>query len=325
MDEIVPPIRLTTFRGAEQHARGKLREVAEGMEVLSLPTVTVPQELFDYFFELQLELENEGPMDYHEYARRMWRQFMGEAQGTEGFNQFEKMMIVGLHTIDMSDVVYPGLLENMPELIAKYKDSVELVAIWSTGDVSATGYQPGKIGKSGIIKHFFALLPREGRYEFVKDRTAYMVDDNKFERLAEYCQQVLERDSSKPVKIVIIEDLVGNFDKARKAVDERLGSQAVNVEIVRIWFTGSREGMKAPREFVEEARERLNAIATFDELLNLDRFGEIFEGAHVFVDFDGVIGDNIEMRKRQARVIFGALVSGIRLQTGEDVKQLLKC
>jgi hypothetical protein len=106
------------------------------------------------------------------------------------------------------------------------------------------------------------------------------------------------------------------------------------VEVVPIWFTGSREGLSATdrlADFLEEGaddywvdKETLdkkkagsNAIATFDELLDRDRFGPLLKGAHVMVDFDGVICDNVKMRQRQASAVYNSLLDGIEQATGD--------
>lgn len=338
MSENQESVRPKTFRQGTSHAKDRLRAASEGIITSNNALVPVPQDVFSYLFGLQVQIEQEGAMDYHKYADKMWKELAGDRiSQDQGFRQFEGLMISGLHNIDMSELVYPHLLENMDHLVERYKDDIESVAIWSTGDVSATGYQAGKIDRSRIIKQFFGTL-RESlggdRSEFVKNKTAYLVDDDKYDRLAEYAGQRLNEDPEKMAKIVIIEDSAGSFEKAQKILDERLG--VGKAEVVPVWFTASREGTNAQKvvdelkgtEKYEEEKEKLenkkkdlNAISNFEELLDDSRFGKIFKDSHVMVDFDGVVCDNIKMRDEQAKVIYSALVNGISQSTGKELEE----
>lgn len=342
MTEVESPIKIDTFRRADQHAKKRRREVSDGFEEPLLPKVAVPPDIFNKIFTIQGQVEKAGAMDYHEYARRMWQEFAGEEipNGAKGFRQFEKGMILGLHNIEMSDLIFPSLIETMPGFVEKYGDDIESISIWSLGDVKATGYQPGKIRNSRIIEKFFKALPKGSRTEYVKEKTSYLVDDNKLGRFAEVAEELLQKDPEKKVKAVIIEDNTGNFTKARKALDERLGPESEKVEINPIWFTGSRDGLRAQKKVddlkgsgnmeeyerekaqLEAKKKDLNAISSFTKLLNQDRFGGTFKGSHVFIDFDGVVCDNIEMRKRQADVVFNSLVNGIHIQTGQNAETI---
>lgn len=338
MNEVPLGKRPSTFIEGRRHAghmRERLRSDAALVATNGLP---VPPEAFDYIFKLQVEVEKEGSMDYRKYAGKMWDRLARKQPDDHGFPHFESAMIRGLHDIDMKAFVYPDLIESMPELFELYGQDVRSIAIWSTGDVSATGYQPGKIERSRIIQEFLSMLgkrfQRAVKSEIVREKTAYLVDDNKYERLVEYTSQFVEEDGEKPVKLVIIEDSLGSFGKAEKILEERLGEGSV--EVIPIWFTGSREGKNAQKkvnelkgtETYEEARyklekqkEELNAIGSFEELLDQGRFGEIFREAHVMVDFDGVICDNIGMRVEQANVIYNSLLHGVSVVIGGNVEE----
>ncbi len=296
-----------------------------------------PTELSDYFFEQQTQVEQQGPMNYQVYANRIWHDMVGNIPDSDGgFLQFRKGMIAGLHNIDMKQLVYPDTLKAMPSLIEKYKDRVEGISLWSTGDVTATAYQLAKIGRSTIVRRFLTtlspLLTKEERNEFVRNKTAYVVDDNKFDRLADYAEQHSgAQEQTQPMKLVIIEDSVKNFDKAQKVLDQRLGvGKAV---VVPIWFTASREGQTAQtqadenedlRPALEAEKERLNSIQSFTELLDETRFGSVLDGAHLMIDFDGVICDNVKMRERQAAIIYSALIKGASTSTGANEATLAK-
>lgn len=334
MGESAPRTSLRSFKDGKDHARRILREIGAGhTQTVQNNASQIPKGVFDYFFRLQGDIEKEGAMDYHNYATRMWKQLSGNegASTDEAFSIFERSLITGLHSIDMNELVYPHVVDRMPQLIQQYGDIVGTVALWSTGDVTATGYQPGKIERSGIISNFFGelkkQLPKNSRSTFVKEKTAYLVDDNKFDRLAEFVGEKLEQNPDNVVKLVIIEDSVGNFDKAKKILAEKFGEG--KVEVVPIWFTGSREGITAQKtvdqlkddpeseeyqkakDALEKKKLDLNAVDTFDELLDATRFKDIFNGAHVMVDFDGVVADNLRMRDQQASVTNHALQLGI--------------
>ena len=333
-------VKLESFREASMHVRerlGGLAPEAAGQPLLSLP---VPSEMYDYTFQLQSQVEKGGTMDYHKYAAEMWGHITGEKNASDGFTQFESAMIRGLHGINMQELVEPSLVTNMADIVAQYKDDIASVAIWSTGDVDATGYQAGKIASSRVLNQFMHLIPKEERAKFIKEKTAYMVADNKFDRLSEYAQSALEKNPDGQLKLVIIEDSVSNFGKVRKSLDQELGNKGEQVEVVPIWFSASREGKTAEakveafkrygdlqryekaRADLDAQKQELHAINSFDELLDRERFGDLFKDGHVFVDFDGVIGDNIRMRDAQASVIYNSLLQGMSVKTGKTPEEL---
>jgi hypothetical protein len=324
------------FREAATFARKKRPGVSQESGALLNPTYGVPQEMYNYIFVLQVQNETPGPMDYRKYAGTMWEELAGQEPDSPGFEIFQEHMIANLHNIKMKDIVFPHLSRNMSQLVETYKHDIESVNLWSTGDVSATGYQPGKIEKSGIIRDFLGAvrdnLSHQEKTQFIREKTNYLVDDNKFSGLVEHTGKLLEADPEQPLKFVIIEDSFNNFKKAKDALDAKYGEG--KVEVVPIWFTGSREGLSATdrlADFLEEGaddywvdKETLdkkkagsNAIATFDELLDRDRFGPLLKGAHVMVDFDGVICDNVKMRQRQASAVYNSLLDGIEQATGD--------
>ncbi len=334
-------VKLQNFREASLHAKHSLQGLSPEVGVQGVLTLPVSPEMHDYTFQLQSQVEKEGDMDYHKYAAEMWGHVTGEKDGGDGFSAFESAMIRGLHGINMQELVEPSLTSSMPDLVATYKDDIASIAIWSTGDVAATGYQAGKIDNSQILRHFMHSIPKEERGRFVREKTAYMVADNKFDRLSEYAQSALEKNPDGHLKLVVIEDSVGNFSKVRKALDEKLGNKGGQVEVVPVWFSASREGRNArakvealkqygdtvgyekAREELDAQREALHAIDSFDELLDKERFGDIFMDGHVFVDFDGVIGDNIRMRDAQAKVIYNSLLQGMSVKTGKAPEELV--
>lgn len=283
----------------------------------------VPQNVFKEFFKLQSLVEKEGNMDYHIYANLLWDKMFGNEE-TENDQQarsiFENTMITGLHSIDMKKIVYPHVTDNLEALIGVRGDAVKEVILWSTGDVVATGYQTAKIERSGIIKKYMRVLRNSSQDAFRQQmrKTGYMVDDNKFERLVDHVGQI-GRDEEK-IKLVIIEDSINNFSKVENALKEKYGEDFMSrVSLAKVWAAYSREGQDArkkasesPEGAVEYAGKTkgLQVIDSFAQLLDQERFGETFADAHVFVDFDGVIGDNIGMRVEQARVIYSALVEG---------------
>ncbi|MEI7522073.1 MAG: hypothetical protein WCJ86_01200 [Candidatus Saccharibacteria bacterium] len=285
-----------------------------------------------------------------------------EQTDSVGFDNFRGQIITGLHGIDMSKMLAPDISDTMPELVAKYQGRIKSLNIWSTGDVAATGYQDAKISKSGIVRKLISNLQeavpnRVERHDFIRDKTNYIVAGDKFEKLAAFVEAHENDDETEPplklaaiveahenddeteppLKLVIIEDSSGNFEKVDKLLKEKIAAGKVVIET--IWFTGSREGREAQKkvdklvedgsEEAEDAVEELkkkkkdfNSIETFDELLDEDRFGTIFDGAHVMVDFDGVIGDNVTMREHQAEVIYNALLRGAAAETGRAIPYL---
>lgn len=315
-------IQFERYSDARSHARDHLSHsqpfIGENLYSGDFPQ---PDEMLAAdFFALQSEVEAEGYMNYQVYAQRLWKSFYGEVEtevDLRAYDEFEHRLISGLHNIEMKDLVYSHVLENLEALLERRIPQMRGLALWSTGDVAATGYQAGKIDKSGIIQSFLRALikkhPDQARE--IAGMTSYMVDDDKFERLADFLEEKAEGDHT---KIVIIEDSVKNFGKVTSELKARFGPESNQFEVVPIWATYSREGQNARRraeespEAFEEFRrqcEDLNAIISFEELLG-SRFDGIFEDAYVFVDFDGVIGDNVGMRKEQARVKYEALIEG---------------
>lgn len=315
---------------------------------LPTPVIKPPNEFFDYCFKLQGQIEKQGATDYNVYAKDMWQGLAPDQSPAEGeaFEKFRQGMISGLHGIDMSQHLAPEVTGAMPKLLEKYRDKIASVSIWSKGDVEATAYQVAKIDGSGVIDDFEDQLrdsmPRVERYRFLKEKTNYMVAGEKLQKLRDYVDGQLSKqgetsDGQGPLKVVIIEDSTGNFTEVEKELASEI--EAGKTEVIPIWYTGSRAGQQAqkavddlkaagdPSYETEKAKlcgkkDSLNAINSFDELLDEQRFGEVFDNAHVMVDFDGVVGDNIGMREEQAAVTYGALIAGLEIATGQSQAEL---
>jgi hypothetical protein len=301
--------------------------------------------IFKYFFDHQYKIEKgaaatgKGGMDYHIYARKMWEELIGDinSENQEFFNQFENTMILGLHKIDMEPLVYEHVAQSLTELVKKYQNNIKHIALWSTGDVEGTGYQVGKVESSKIVQAFHKALkielPREQVGKIMKEQTSFFVLDNKLQALVQYATEALETNQGEKLKIVVIEDSRKNFEKVQNALVGELGDKYKQVELIPIWATYSREGQQAEKKASSSPDEKssfkiqkeyLNAINSFDELLDTDRFESIFKDAHVFVDFDGVIGDNIQMREEQAKAIYSTLMRNAILSTGLTEQELVE-
>lgn len=136
---------LTSHKEPVRHSRTHLRAAMDSGAVVPATFSELPDPPADftkYVFQLQGLVESQGFMDYHEYARRMWTDIVGPAinEGSEnGFKIFENSLIASLHVIDMKDHLYPHVRENLQGLVERRGSQVNEVALWSTGDVGATG------------------------------------------------------------------------------------------------------------------------------------------------------------------------------------------
>lgn len=287
--------------------------------------------LFTYIFDLQARCEKTGTMNYHTYADMMWRELLGADpdHAPDLYKQFEADLIAGLQDIDMSTLVYEHVIESLNKLIETYLPRVKKIFLWSTGDVSSTGYQVIKINRSHIVEKFYRSLLGKAKKDGViprillDEKAEYLVADNKFTSLGDVVRD-MNLNSSEGQTIVIIDDSVNNFQKASDILYTQLPTQPFTV--IPIWAVYSREGLTAkknlqPNEFAQK-KEKLNGIESFAELLDEDRFGTIFNNAIVLVDFDGVIGDNIKMRDEQAYAIYRALLQAEHSLKGSEIETL---
>jgi hypothetical protein len=334
------------FIKARNQAKEHKQKAEQGAKVENEQKFTdIDPKIFKYFFDHQYKIEKgaastgKGGMDYHIYARRMWEELIGDVnpENQEFFNQFENSMILGLHKIDMEPLVYEHVVQSLAELVKKYQKNLKHLALWSTGDVEGTGYQVGKVDSSKIVQAFKKALktelPKGQAGEVMKEKTSFLVLDNKLQALVQYATKALETNHDEKLKIVIIEDSRKNFEKVQNALVGELGDKYKQVELIPIWATYSREGQQAEKKAssspdekssLKIQKEYLNAINSFDELLDTDRFESIFKDAHVFVDFDGVIGNNIQMREEQAKAIYGALMQAAISSTGLTEQELVE-
>ena len=69
------------------------------------------------------------------------------------------------------------------------------------------------------------------------------------------------------------------------------------------------QGRHRYAEDFAEKKKVLNAIDSLSDLNDRKKFGEIFLGAHVFIDFDGVISDDETRRIEKTEIVFRALVN----------------
>ena len=152
----------------------------------SFPTIdfekqTVPHHMYQHFFELQVEVERTGHMDYHSYCERLWDTYMDGLANEQLYRQFEGNLIRNLQLIDMQKVVEDDIrAENLVDAFGQLLPDVRQLIVWSTGDVSTTGYQDLKIARSGVARQFRKAVgtlfddPQEAR-EYLRDRTTHIV------------------------------------------------------------------------------------------------------------------------------------------------------
>lgn len=316
-----------SFVQARRAARQVRAAIPDGDPQNIAAATEVPPSVVDYIFKLQVKKEKEGPMKYQRYAEEMWRDATGEESSEQdaSFAAFKNHLIGGLHDIDMSqpEYRYEDVDQSIGQLLETYGDSVRSVVLWSTGDVSATGYQVAKIDRSNIVYDFHQALKKQNEkrdaQQFLREKTVFMVADNKFDRMTDYVLDLVQK-GERVIAITIIEDSANNFSKAEQKMRELMAAHPdVHITINPIWAVYSREGIGAKRtaeatdtapEF-ERKKKSLNAIESFAELVDVERFESMFRDAYVFVDFDGVLGNNIEMRKMQAKIIYAALLTGV--------------
>ena len=215
-----------------------------------------------------------------------------------------------MHSINMHDLVYDDVDE--PEKLKKFGKifkEAKSVILWSTGDVAATGYQDAKIASSRVAHDFMkslaektasgaTRLPKE-----IKEKTHYLVRDNKFLALQDYLST-----KNPPLKIVIVEDSRKNIDKINELVKTLFGENGT-VTVIPAWATYSREGQterKKSEDGFDKARHDYNGIDSLSELA-APEWSERLNNAEILVDFDGIIGDNIRMRNAQAQVKWQSL------------------
>ncbi|OGE64290.1 hypothetical protein A3I48_03620 [Candidatus Daviesbacteria bacterium RIFCSPLOWO2_02_FULL_36_7] len=201
----------------------------------------------------------------------------------------------------MRQHVYGELVDSLGQLVAKFGQAVRKVAIWTTGDDVATGYQPAKIARSGIITAFTKAV-RVHNGDLAK--TEAIIADNKFNELDKYLE------SQGLTRLVVIEDSRSNLRKVAKIVEivNEAKTGGNTIEYVPVWAAYSREGIQAKAK--GEKEDTFYVIDSPKDLLD-DKFGEVFRGADILVDFDGVIGNNITVREAQAQVKYNALVGAV--------------
>lgn len=280
---------------------------------------------YTYTLNLRLEIEKSGGMDYRLLAERLWLKLYGARGSAESrpYNIFVNSMIARIHNEPVRDLLYPHVQTAMPELIKRYKDAIVHVSLWSQGDVSRTGRQVSKVENTNVVSQFMhaaaATTKRGADRRAFLEKTGYDVADDKFKNITDYAGQQLTKNPGR-LKLVIIEDRVGNFGTVKERIQTELGAKAAErVDIVPIWAVYSHRGSEEKARETAEGREdafaekkrTYNAIESFDDLLDEGRFRGIFHGAHLFVDFDGVIVNDATMRQLQTDAIFSACIDGL--------------
>ncbi len=275
----------------------------------------VPQEDIDKIFQLQVEIEKTlDGMNYYEYAKRLWRMYFGDGISAEGkiYDVFESNLIVGLHNIDMRTLIYVGVLNSMPGMISKLQDKVKGVILWSKGDVNFSGYQNAKIRSSRInMKFIRALYGVNGRDQkksrnFIYNKVEYMVENDKIGALRNFLMGRRSEGEEK-IKLVVVEDSLSAFDKVARIALEVFGEG--NFTLVSIWAAYSRAGENAKKDGSYEGLSvgNHNTITDFAELAG-DEWADDMDDAYLLVDFDGVVCDNVRMRRAQSQVIYNAIL-----------------
>src|SRR3989344_2201875 len=166
-------MKFEDFISAQKYAEEKKKET--GPRLSATPpkekgNVTLSPEEVDFFINLQTKTWGKEAADYHKYAQAMWREFFNEnPDESPNFKDFESTLIGGLHEINTREHVYPQITRGLGRLIEQHGDSVKKVILWSTGDVSSTGFQISKIKRSGVIMDFYKTLKEKFSKEKAKE------------------------------------------------------------------------------------------------------------------------------------------------------------
>lgn len=131
-------------------------------------------------------------------------------------------------------------------------------------------------------------------------------------RLVDYVRKLIVAQPSGPIKIVILEDTRTNIDKARAEIRQAVGpDEAQRIQVKPIWAGYSRYAKRgearAQRDnkmaAFEQTKRSANAIDSFNDLMDVERFGPLLKDAHVIVDFDGVLSQDETRRVEQTQAV----------------------
>lgn len=293
---------------------------------------SVHQALYKIFFDLQSQIEREakdtGVISYIRYAELLWAK-LGQSKDDPRYAEFQSALVREMKHVPMSDLVdralqYPDQLRALLQLPGS-------IALWTTGDASVTKYQRWKVLQSRVGENIqsvmgddfpSSLTPRsflkDGAAAAERGRIVSIVADDKMESLRNHLR------TSRPSKVVVIEDSRKNIDTVRKLVAEIDPSITVH----SAWYTSTREGSelrKSDEVAFAEAAGKYSGISSMAELLDARERIQPDDQTLWLVDFDGVVADNIAMRERQMEAKMSAIQSVFpAMKTEEDVLTALK-
>lgn len=292
-------ISLSTCHGLETVGNG-LSTMDLGAAEFDFP---ITETDIKYIFALYEESTTpDGHMDHGEFAKRLWADSIGidPEEAPEVYGDFVNDILYAYQKLDLSELLYDGMISRMDDIARILYENAERVILWSKGDCRATGFQPRKIVRSGIIKIFTDSVyrvagSREVAGAFMRDRTGVMIADDKVEMAREY---FLEKKAcgQSHIRIVVIEDTSRNVEELRRIAVEVFDGKA---EVVGMHCFYSRKAGKGTT--ILGLDRAIKSSAEISEI------GDLASGAEVFIDFDGVLSDNQKSREWYARIFMMAI------------------
>jgi len=304
VDNMSEKINIDSFAAAVKYAKERLGEL--GIEEKGKPDFELSEEeavVAKKYYEYMRDIyEPAGERDFPKYASAVWRDFFQKKPEGGEYEAFKSEFIGQLMDMDFQGMVYPEIWTVFPEFLEKYADKIKKVMLWSIGDVTPSGLQPAKIYRSGIIdhcyKHLIEYIPEGESRDYIKDKTGYMVADDKFQRLDQFLKDTLSDHPEGSIKIVALDDAKHNFEAIERII-EKQGAKKERIEFIPIWAQYG-QNLK---------EEELNTINSITDLLDEKRFAGILENAYLLVDYDGVISDNKQLLLGYIKAFFSSMVS----------------
>ncbi len=282
----------------------------KGRETETYPPVLLTQAEQDFAGQLFLELESKVTSfsDFKDFPKILIEQFLKEY--TEKEEVITKIFLRELGLIDFKSLLYPGTKESLLKATEIYGPKLKSVHLWSQGDVDATGHQTNKIFRTGL-----GAILKSSRAASLKDKLFWNIRTDKFANIEGMLDSVAEGQKE---KVVVIEDSVENIKKVTNMLKDR-------ATVFPIWANYSRRGASLRKNNLEEferLKKEYNGIDSLAEISSREKeFGEVFKDAHLFLDFDGVLANNEELRRVNGEALLKAFIIG--LGAGNQERQKL--
>lgn len=208
--------------------------------------------------------------------------------------------------IQMEDTIF----HDVPEALLGLSSKVGGIVVYSKGELE---YQLRKIEKSFIWQKVLQAKEESGRKELFLRK---VISGKKEAEIPQIIEEFVNFKGGAGVTVVVYDDLVDNFTKAEKYIEQYENKRGIKVGRLYVWAKCGivTEGMTPEKEQAQKKGapeyETIEKLSDLENIINLKKID--ISSAVVLLDFDGALSDSRFSRAKQAYIAYSHAMALIK-------------